>query len=137
MRTNYAILFGVLAVCLIGWSGQARAETYQMWGRADLSIPADCQYWHEVAGPDSLHQDDYGDAAPADGNVSLCDYIQLDGEWYHVVSGTFVAPDTLRMVTERMVPATNTTGLVALVILLVLAAGLLLTSRMRARAAAR
>jgi len=63
-------------------------------------IPEDCTNWHELYPVycSILHQDGYKDNG--DDVISACDYIKLDGRWYHIewVGPTYFlseGPDTL------------------------------------------
>lgn len=54
-------------------------------GPKSAAVPGNCSGWHELwpAFCAPHHQDDYYDNG--DGDVSACDYIKLDGRWYHIV----------------------------------------------------
>ena len=145
MRVKCLVLVAVAALCVLGWTSQAGAQVYtsaavQPQSCSVTAPPSNCTTWQaKTAAGDSIavHQDDYRDNG--DGVVSVCDYIQLDGVWYHIISVTrkdCTGAGRLEVGIEGPeLPATNQAGLVVLVLLLVSVGGtLLLRNRLRARA---
>ncbi len=61
-------------------------EEHRAAAEVETALPPDCIMWHELA-PDFctfLHQDGYVDNG--DGEISVCDYIKLEGVWYHIIA---------------------------------------------------
>ncbi len=88
-RQRFFILI-VTAALLLG-AGHAVAQpateyNFELMGPLRAPVPPTCSIWHEFY-PHSgqvYHQDDYVDN-DGNGQLDRCDYIQLNGVWFHIV----------------------------------------------------
>lgn len=67
-------------------AARAQADVYlEFSGVLKAPIPATCSTWHEIYPVycGTRHQTGYVSNDPS-GEMAICDYIQLDGIWYHV-----------------------------------------------------